>query len=261
MNWLDRMRIPVVPSTVLQSRLAISLAWIAGYVNLVALMTCGIVTSHMTGHAGALGRSMAEGSYAQARFVAVLLAAFVFGAFLAGFAIEFARSRGWRRVYVLPAAIELSLLVAFGVGVELHDPSAAETGAGLWWMGVIGTLAMGVQNATITRISQGVVRTTHLTGILTDIGHECARLAVFRRMFAQGDGDGASIMPRLALLLTLALSFIAGAVAGTYAFGWFPRWSMVPPVVLLAWIIAQDMRRPIHGPDGLSEETTGTHAG
>ncbi|MFZ9881356.1 MAG: YoaK family protein, partial [Phycisphaerales bacterium] len=147
----------MVPSTVLQSRLAISLAWIAGYVNLVALMTCGIVTSHMTGHAGALGRDMAQGAYGQARFVAALLGAFVFGAFLAGLAIEFARSRGWRRVYVLPAAIELSLLVAFGVGVELHDPSAPETGVALWWMGMIGTLAMGVQNATITRISQGVV--------------------------------------------------------------------------------------------------------
>lgn len=243
-------RLQVIPPSILQSRLAISLAFVAGFVNLVAVVTCGVVASHMTGHAGMLGRDIAEGALGPARFLAALLGAFVLGSFLAGLAIEFGHARRWSSIYALPAAIELVLLVAFGVGVELHDPAAPETGVRLWWMGVVATLAMGVQNATITRISRGVVRTTHLTGVLTDLGHECARLAVFRRLVAPVVPDEPAVLPRVTILGAIALSFIAGAAAGTVSFDLFPRLSMVPPIAFLAWIIVQDLRRPILGPVG-----------
>ena len=41
---------------ILQARLAISLAWVAGYTNIIALIVCGYVVSHVTGHASVLGR-------------------------------------------------------------------------------------------------------------------------------------------------------------------------------------------------------------
>lgn len=242
----------------LQARLAISLALVAGHVNIVAVLTCGVVASHMTGHAGAVGRELVEMRIGETAFLVALLAAFLTGAFLAGVAVEVGRARGWRSVYALPAGIELALLVAFAVGVELHDPSAIETGVGRWWMGAVAALAMGVQNATVTRISSGVVRTTHLTGILTDLGHESARLAVVRRFIAgrrgfiagRGAADagaaGASTW-RLLLLATILGAFIAGSASGTLAFVYGPRWSMVPPVALLLWIILHDLSVPIGG--------------
>ncbi|MFM1822318.1 MAG: hypothetical protein RI967_584 [Planctomycetota bacterium] len=239
----------------LQARLAISLALVAGHVNIVAVLTCGVVASHMTGHAGAVGRELVEMRIGETAFLVALLAAFLTGAFLAGVAVEVGRARGWRSVYALPAGIELALLVAFAVGVELHDPSAIETGVGRWWMGAVAALAMGVQNATVTRISSGVVRTTHLTGILTDLGHESARLAVVRRFIAgSGAADagaaaeaaGASTW-RLLLLATILGAFIAGSASGTLAFVYGPRWSMVPPVALLLWIILHDLSVPIGG--------------
>jgi uncharacterized membrane protein YoaK (UPF0700 family) len=239
--------------TGLEARLAVSLALVAGHVNIVAVLVCGIVASHMTGHAGALGRDLVEARFGEAALLAALVTAFAAGAFVAGLAVEFGRARGWRSLYALPSAIELALLVAFATGVELHDPSALETGAGRWWMGVAAALAMGVQNAMVTRISSGVVRTTHLTGVLTDLGHESARLAVVRRLFGAGRASGSTdlvvdggVGPRRLLLLASILgAFMAGSALGAVAFAAFPRWSMLPPVALLLWIVVHDLGVPI----------------
>jgi uncharacterized membrane protein YoaK (UPF0700 family) len=247
---------------ILQARLAISLAWVAGYVNLVALVTCGTMVSHLTGHGTALGRELVGLSWWPAALTSALFAAFFGGAFLSGFAVELGRRRGWPSLYVLPAALELALLVVFAVGVGLHDPSAVEHGAALWWMTVVATMAMGVQNATISRISSGVVRTTHLTGVVTDLGHESAQLAVARwsRGRAAHEARAASLLAgsehsdargpsvqRLVLLASILGAFVLGGVSAAITYGALPHWSMAAPIALLAWIIVADVRTPIRG--------------
>ena len=237
-------------SLLVQSRLAISLAWVAGFVNIVAVLTCGVVTSHVTGHASALGRDLADRAWGSAALMAAILGAFFLGALVSGFALELGRQRGWNSIYVLPAGIELVLLLVFAVGVRLHEGATPELGGRLWWMTAVAALAMGVQNATITRISSGVVRTTHLTGILTDLGHETAQLAVLRRLFGQGLrlGEGETRGPsvqRLVLLGSIFASFILGSACGAWMYLETPRWSMLPPIALLAWIVIADLRTPI----------------
>lgn len=235
---------------ILQSRLVISLAWVAGFVNVVALLTCGQVVSHMTGHATTLGSSIARSDWSLAALVVALLGAFFAGAFASGFAIEVGRQRNWASIYVLPAALEIALLSLFAVGVQQHDVAAPEHGARLWWMTVVATLSMGVQNATITRISSGVVRTTHLTGIVTDLGHESAQLAIVRWMFGRGVGRGASDMrgpsfQRLILLASILASFVFGSACGALMYLEYPHWSMLPPIALLGFIVLSDLRTPI----------------
>ncbi len=235
---------------ILQARLAISLAWVAGYVNLVALVTCGFVVSHLTGNASALGGELARAEWNPALLTAVLLCAFFVGAFVSGFAIEVGRQRNWSSIYVLPAAIELILLTAFAIGVRRHDPSAPEHGATLWWMTIVATASMGVQNATITRISSGVVRTTHLTGIVTDLGHESAELAITRWLFGRGVGRATPetqgpTFQRLFLLLSILGSFIFGSACGALFYLNAPAWSMLAPIAILGWIMIEDLRTPI----------------
>jgi uncharacterized membrane protein YoaK (UPF0700 family) len=219
-------------------------------VNTSAVLTCGVVTSHVTGHASNLGRDVAQRAWSDAALVAALTAAFFVGAFISGLALEFGRRRGWASIYVLPAAIELALLGVFAAGVRLHDAAVTEAGGTLWWMTAVAALAMGVQNATITRISSGVVRTTHLTGIVTDLGHESAQLVSMRRRFGnglrlkEGESRGPSLQ-RLALLASILASFILGSACGAWIYFEFPRWSMLAPIVLLVWIIVADLRTPI----------------
>jgi uncharacterized membrane protein YoaK (UPF0700 family)/anti-anti-sigma regulatory factor len=258
-----------------QSRLAITLAWVAGYTNIVAILTCGHVTSHVSGTTSDLGRWVAEGLrggtevWPLAGFALFLLTMFMAGAMLSGLATETGRQRGWDSIYVLPMAIEAVLLAAFAVGVELHEKTGPETGRMLYFMTGAASMAMGVQNATITRISAGGVRTTHVTGVLTDLGLEVAHLlaslgqrltkarsttAVGASVHHQADrlhelqnfvsAERASAT-RLVLLASIVASFALGAGLGTLMFDWSHQVAMVPPVLFLAWIIGQDLVRPI----------------
>jgi len=238
------------------ARLAITLAWIAGYTNILTILACGTVTSHISGTASNLGRDIVEGSWPLAAYMFFLLAAFFVGAAVSSLLTESGRRRGWESIYVLPMIVETALLIGFGIGLELHDPAARAAGAALWWLTGLASMAMGLQNATITRISSGVVRTTHLTGVLTDLGSETVQFLFWlrdRRTQSPPLRSGklmhsVRIHPtarRLALLGSIMGSFALGAGLGTFLFDYAARWSMIPPVVFLLAIIWQDVRTPI----------------
>lgn len=243
-----------------QARLAITLAWVAGYTNIISILTCAHVTSHVSGTTSDLGRSVVELDWTQAAFFAFLLATFLTGAAVSGVTTDIGRRRRWQSIYVLPMAIEAGLLTLFALGVEFHDRAAPASGAGLYLLTGLASTAMGVQNATITRISSGVVRTTHVTGVLTDLGLELAHLGLWlidrlrgrgareREHSPASRGELGSEHPhalRAALLASIVGSFGLGAALGTLMFGRAPSLSMFPPVLFLLWIIYQDLVRPI----------------
>lgn len=243
-------------SFVQQARLAITLAWVAGFTNILTILTCGQVTSHISGTASNFGRNVADGAWAAAAYPLWLLTAFFVGAAASAVMTEAGRRRGWESIYILPMAVEALLLTLFAISIELHVPASCGTGAGLYWLTGSASLAMGLQNATITRISGGVVRTTHATGILTDLGLESVQFALWawdkRRDFPPGSAraiiHSVRTHPsarRLVLLATIITSFTFGAGLGTIAFDHFSKFAMFPPVFFLLWIIYQDIRRPI----------------
>ncbi len=249
-----------------QARLAITLAWIAGYANIVAVLTCGTTISHVTGTASNLGREVATGEWALAGFACFLLAAFLLGAMLAGVLTELGRRRNWDSIYVIPMAVEAVLLGAFAIGVELHDTRSIETGWPLYAMAGVAAAAMGIQNAAITHISSGVVRTTHVTGVLTDLGLEIVGFLTLLRDRKLGRGlelvEGirrSKVFRRILLLASICGSFVLGAALGVLVFEWMPRSAMLPPVAFLLWIIYQDVSRPIAEiePSVLQLSTTG----
>lgn len=239
-----------------QARLAITLAWVAGFTNILAFLTCGTVTSHVTGTVSQWGLDLVQGRWALMIFTSYLLAAFLAGAMASAFCTETGRRRGWESIYVLPIALQAILLAAFAVHVALHDPGSIETGGPLYAMTGMASLAMGLQNATITRISSGVVRTTHMTGVFTDLGLETVQFLYWlrdQRRTVPPDSARAFLRSaqahptakRLGLLLSVAGSFALGAGLGALAFAEMHRWAMIPPVAFLLWIIYQDIRLPI----------------
>jgi uncharacterized membrane protein YoaK (UPF0700 family) len=269
-----------------QARLAITLAWVAGYTNIVSILLCGHVTSHVSGTTSDLGRAVVERNWALGGFLMFLLVTFFLGAALSGVAVETGRRRGWESIYVLPIAIEAALLACMGVGVALArgvEPGALAQVDTSWLFVLTGAaaMAMGLQNATITRISSGAVRTTHVTGVLTDLGTETAlflwwlrdrhvgatrtsaddatdngptghgptadRHAAARARALMHSVQAHPTARRLALLGGVVASFALGAALGTLAFEWAPttRWAMLPPVAFLVFIIYQDLAAPI----------------
>lgn len=238
-----------------QARLAITLAWVAGYTNVLTILLCGHVTSHVSGTTSDLGRATIEGlrgtpgSWPVAGFGLFLLVTFLAGAVLSGIATEVGRRRGWESIYVLPIGIEAALLGTFAFWQHL-------TGRDVYALCGLASMAMGLQNATITRISSGVVRTTHVTGVLTDLGLEFVQFVewlIDRRgnvppRSARAFIHSARSHPtprRLALLSSILGSFALGAGLGTLAYDHMPEWAMLLPMAFLLWIILQDISKPI----------------
>jgi uncharacterized membrane protein YoaK (UPF0700 family) len=185
-----------------------------------------------------------------------LLATFLFGAMVSGLCTEIGRRRAWESIYVLPIAIEAALLASFAIGLEFTDQSDRASGMTVFWLTGVASMAMGLQNATITRISSGVVRTTHVTGVLTDLGLESMQFLLWvldRRKDSPPNPVVALVRSvrvhpttkRLALLVSIVGSFALGAGMGAVAHNSVERWAMFPPVVFLLWLIFRDVAIPI----------------
>ena len=243
-------------SFVQQARLAITLALIAGYTNIITMLVCGTVVSHVSGTTSHLGEYIAQGVWLLASYALFLLLTFFFGAVASAACTELGRRRGWDSIYVLPMALEAALLAMFTIGAGFVGQAGEARETSMLLMTGLASMAMGVQNATITRISNGVVRTTHVTGVLTDLGLETVQFLQWlfdrRQNIPPGSSRGlvysVRVHPsarRLVLLVSIILSFAFGAFLGTVMHEYAWRLSMFPPVLLLLWIIYQDISRPI----------------
>lgn len=250
-----------------QSKLAISLSWIGGYTNTIALTVCGQVCSHVTGTTTSFGRALtrtagapvpAEGSAAPAFFFGYVLLTFIMGACLSALMTEGAERAGRRSKYLYPISIEALLLTLFSCLMiyAMRHPAGSYTPAVLFTMSGVASLAMGLQNATITRISGAVIRTTHLTGVLTDLGLESVQFFNWYRDQIRGHSWSRQrrvlkvsqrhpSAQRLALLASIFGSFLLGVVIGTIVFAHLPSLAMLPPVAFLLWIVLMDYVQPI----------------
>jgi uncharacterized membrane protein YoaK (UPF0700 family) len=77
---------------------------------------------------------------------------------------------------------------------------------------------MGLQNAVISKLSNAEIRTTHITGVVTDIGIELGKLAYWNGAATAGGTAVRANRPRLRILATLAICFFVGGVAGALGF-------------------------------------------
>ena len=232
----------------LNRRLAGYLAFIGGYVNSAGFILIGTFTSHVTGNVGRFAMQLASRQFSSAAVALSWIAAFFGGACLASMVLESNFFGHQARGYALALTFELVLLVAFGVTNDLapaeRPPIEIEA--------LTLSAAMGIQNSLVTRLSGAVVRTTHLTGVVTDLGIETARWFRWWRgkasralgvQLAFGDNPPeAPSTAKIALLLTIAAAFTSGAALGSVFALAGRAVVMVLPVVALAAGVVYAMR-------------------
>jgi uncharacterized membrane protein YoaK (UPF0700 family) len=191
------------------------LAAMAGAINAVGFGVVGQYTSHMTGMVSTFGEQLVAGDGAAALAAGIAIATFLCGAACCTAMVHHARHRGLHAQFALPLLLEACLIL--GVAVAGHD-AAMPWRLQAWTTICALTFAMGLQNALITKISRGEIRTTHVTGIVTDLGIEwgraLARLADRRSRARHPDPVRHGRARLLALLL---LAFILGCIVGTFA--------------------------------------------
>ncbi len=220
--------------------LGVTLAFVAGATNAGAFLAVQQYTSHMTGIVSAMADNVALG-----RFDLVLaglggLLSFIAGAACTAIMINFSRRQRLHSVYAMPLLLEAMLLLCFGLlGARL---SAIE---GFFVPMTIMLLCfiMGLQNAVVTKMSNSVIRTTHVTGMVTDIGIELGKLAYWNSHKHDAMQAVRADRDRLVLLSLLTLSFFAGGLFGAFGFKHLGYSLTVPlafALVMLASIPALD---------------------
>jgi uncharacterized membrane protein YoaK (UPF0700 family) len=156
------------------------------------------------------------------------LAAFLLGATASTLLVRHSRRRQLHSEYALPLLVEAGLLLCFGLlGTQISGFNGFYVSATVMLLSFI----MGLQNAVITKLSNAEIRTTHITGVVTDIGIELGKLLYREPAVAsnQPAPDGA----RLRLLTMLALCFFTGGVTGALGFKHIGYAATVPLAVTL----------------------------
>jgi len=139
---------------------AFLLALNAGMVNVLGLFTVlHQSVSHMTGNVSMLAMSLLTWQPEHFIYLSLVVLCFIVGSFYSGFILGNGNVEFGRR-YGLP----LSLVAIFLFLTWLLLPYFPRYGL-LW-----ACVAMGVQNAMVSHYKGAIIRTTHLSGVLTDIG-------------------------------------------------------------------------------------------
>ena len=207
------------------------LAFVAGAINAGGFLAVHQYTSHMTGIVSAMADHLALGNYGYALAGLGPLCAFVAGAACCAVMVNYSRRRDMHSLYAMPLLVEAGLLLSFGL---LGARFAAFDGLFVTFTVMLLCFMMGLQNAIITKISNAEIRTTHITGIMTDIGIELGKLAYWNRTHRPEQVPVAADSARLALLAVLALSFFAGGVAGGFSFQHVGYLATVPLAIALS---------------------------
>jgi uncharacterized membrane protein YoaK (UPF0700 family) len=207
--------------------LAVMLAFVAGAVNAGGFFAVGQYTSHMTGVVSALADNLALGALAMAAQLTGMLVAFMGGAAASAILINWARRADPDRQYALPLALEGVLILTFGALGAAMPSGAAFLAAGA----VLLCFILGLQNATITKISSARMRTTHLTGMVTDMGIELGK-ALYARVGGAGP-DVRADWAKLGLLTRIVGMFFVGGLSGALAFAVVGYWFTLPLAGLL----------------------------
>ncbi|MBC7598644.1 MAG: DUF1275 domain-containing protein [Polaromonas sp.] len=192
------------------------LAFVAGAINAGGFLAVQRYTSHMTGIVSAIADDLIVGSIALALAGLVSLLAFIAGAITTTLLISWARRQGLRSKYALALMLEAALLLVFGlIGANLKSFASLLVPTAVLLLCFI----MGLQNAIITKISNAEIRTTHMTGVVTDLGIELGRLIYWNQSKkANNIQFVAANTDKLFILATLLGLFFSGGIVGAIAF-------------------------------------------
>ncbi|MCP8896166.1 DUF1275 domain-containing protein [Shinella daejeonensis] len=183
--------------------LAAILSFVAGGVNGAGYFAFGYFSANMTGNVSLISDHISLGQLVVALVLLSIVGLFILGAFVATLFIRIGRDNHLGNIYALTLLAEAALLLLVGV-VDLSHPPVHK---GVLIVGLL-SFAMGIQNAASTRISESRVRTTHVSGIATDIG---VGLATLWR--CPDDTMRTATQQRLLLHVTTILAFLAGGIA------------------------------------------------
>lgn len=183
--------------------LASLLSFVAGTVNVAGFLSVQKLTTNVTGHFAYFVDEIFKLQFLSAFVYFLYIFFFFLGSFVSNFMVEMMSKKSENYVYVIPAISESVILFSIAIfGRYLMNNAPDVITFSLLF-------AMGLQNSLVTVISNATVRTTHLTGLFTDLGIEISQL-----FFYKGNEQRQKLNASIKLRLTIIGSFFLGGVLG-----------------------------------------------
>jgi uncharacterized membrane protein YoaK (UPF0700 family) len=184
-------------------QIASLLSFVAGVVNIAGFLSVKKLTTNVTGHfAFFVDEVLKQNPWAALNYFLYILFFFL-GSFFSSYSVELVSTINDRLIYRVPVVVESLVLITvalFGHEMIANVPNLLAYSL---------LFAMGLQNSLVTTISNAVVRTTHLTGLITDLGIELSQLFFFTLKEQRG-----KLYASIRLRLTIVCFFFLGGLVG-----------------------------------------------
>lgn len=188
-------------------KIASVLSFVAGIVNVTGFLSVQQLTTNVTGHFAYLIEEVYRLNVPMALQFFLFIIFFFLGSFFSNLIIEITSRKSERYMYMIPILIEVFLLIGIGFFGRYQESAYPQYIA----YGLL--FAMGLQNSLVTTISNAVVRTTHLTGLFTDLGIELSQL-----LFYKSPVERKSLHSSIQLRLTIIFFFFTGGIMAGAAY-------------------------------------------
>lgn len=210
-------------------KLASILSGVAGIVNITGVLSLNMLTTNVTGHFAYFSEELVLKNYSMAFVYLFYIMFFLLGAFISSLIIEWVSKYKPQTSYIIPIIIEIAILLAVSFSSLLmpkeHPSISILLASALLF-------SMGLQNALVTRVSQSVVRTTHLTGLFTDLGIELSQL-----FFNIKRPEKIRLNKSIFLKLAIICFFFSGGIIGGFFYPYFELKTLLLSVALLLFAL------------------------
>ncbi|MBK8367304.1 MAG: DUF1275 domain-containing protein [Bacteroidetes bacterium] len=213
-------------------KIASLLSFVAGIVNVAGFLAVQRLTTNVTGHFAFFVDEIFKLNFWQGFIYFLYIFFFFLGSFVSNLIVEIISKKSDRLIYIIPIIIESLILFSialFGQFLISQNPNILAFSL---------LFAMGLQNSLVTTISNSTVRTTHLTGLFTDLGIELSQLFFYKQK-EQKDKLYSSIKLRL----TIITFFFLGGLLGGICYSTLKLYVLaIAATILIIGIIYDDIK-------------------
>ncbi|TAE00600.1 MAG: DUF1275 domain-containing protein [Bacteroidetes bacterium] len=214
-------------------KLAALLATTAGCVNTAGFFAFEVLTTNVTGHVALMANELVANNWQSVYTKLLWIFLFFAGAFASSMMVQMVGRKHSRFAHTLPLVLEMIILIFVAYyGGQNYDYSIFNTEL------LAGSLlfAMGMQNAMVTIVSGSVIRTTHLTGLITDLGIEIAKA-----IMAESGEKRHKMLQKITLHGTIVCCFFLGGIVGGYGFANYLFNAFAIPFLILVFAMFYDL--------------------
>ncbi len=213
-------------------KLGVLTAFSAGMVNVISVIVFFAFTSNVTGHYAILAQEIARGNWNEAAIVFIWILLFFLGNFTSNLFVVHGNGKARRFLaHSIPLMLEILCLLFVGIYLQyFYSNSLQETESLIAMM----LFAMGLQNGLTASISNFSVKTTHLTGLTTDLG-------ILFSMFTRAEyRKNRELINKAKLLSSIVSSYMLGGIIAGIVYYKFQTTIFYVVSLVLCFILVYD---------------------